>query len=193
MACHNMDPAFWGLDLGHPTTVEACSSPVSSAATSKYNIIRYRFTARSDKPPVELSWYDCGLMPPRPPELETNRKLGGNGIIFIGDKGVIKCGGWGGAPRIIPETKMKEYKLPAKTIARTDGHHRDWLDAIKNGARSCADFEYSARLTEVVLLGNIATRVGKMIYWDGENMKATNAPEADQYLKPEYHNGWELG
>ena len=132
-------------------------------------------------------------VPPRPLALEPNRKLGGNGIIFIGDKGVIKCGGWGGSPRIIPETQMKEYKRPAKTIARTKGHHRDWLDAIKNGARSCADFEYSAHLTEVVLLGNIAVRVGKMIHWDGENMKATNAPEADQYLKPEYHNDWELG
>ncbi|MEM7262011.1 MAG: gfo/Idh/MocA family oxidoreductase, partial [Planctomycetota bacterium] len=193
MACHNMDPAFWALDLGHPTTIEACSAPVSEVATSKYNIIRYRFPARGEMPPVELSWYDCGLMPPRPAELEPERSMGNNGIIFIGDKGVIKCGGWGGSPRLIPETEMKEFDRPEKSLVRTDGHHRDWLDAIKNGTRSCADFEYSAHLTEVVLLGNVATRVGKMIHWDGENMKATNVPEADRLLKPEYHNGWTLG
>ncbi|MFT7618439.1 MAG: putative dehydrogenase [Planctomycetota bacterium] len=192
MACHNMDPAFWALKLGHPSTVEACSAPISDVSTSKYNIIRYQFPARGEMPPVALSWYDSGLMPPRPAGLDPDVKMGGNGIIFVGDKGVMMCGGWGGAPQLLPAEKMKSFKRPAQTIARVEGHHQDWLNAIKAGGRACCDFEYAAHLTEVILLGNVASRVGKMIVWDGDKMKATNAPEADIYINHDYQNGWSL-
>jgi len=133
-------------------------------------------------------------MPPRPPELEPGRELtgAGNGILFIGDKGTMMCEGWGGSPRIIPETKMKEYKLPPKTIPRSKGHHRDWLDACKGGPAASANFDHSGPMTEVILLGNVALRTGKKLQWDGRNMKATNCPEAEEYIRPEYHNGWTI-
>jgi len=102
------------------------------------------------------------------------------------------CPGWGGNPRIIPETKMKAYKLPPKTLARSKGHHRDWIDACKGGKPASSNFDYAGLLTEVVLLGNVALRTGKKLDWDEQNMKATNAPEADQYIRPEYHNNWTL-
>ena len=90
-------------------------------------------------------------MPPRPEELEPGRQLtgGGNGILFVGEKGKIMCPGWGGNPRIIPEPKMKEYKRPAKTLPRSNGHHRDWLDACKGGPPASGNFQYGARLTEI--------------------------------------------
>ena len=194
MACHNMDPAFWALKLGHPTTIEASSSHFTSETVADANIIRYQFPAREDMPPVTLTWYDGGLMPPRPEEMEPGRKMGSNGILFIGDKGKIICGGWAGSPRLIPETKMREYaqKRPPRTLARSPGHRLEWVNACKGGAISHGNFDYSAHLAEVVLLGNIAVRTGEKIQWDGPNMKATNAPEADKYIRPAYRDGWSL-
>ncbi|MGD8499840.1 MAG: Gfo/Idh/MocA family oxidoreductase [Phycisphaerales bacterium] len=194
MACHNMDPAFWALDLGHPISVEASSSGINPESTPLASMIHYQFPTRKDMPPVKATWYGGGLMPPRPDELEPGRELtgGGNGILFVGDKGKIMCPGWGGSPRIIPEAKMKAYKLPPKTIPRSKGHHRDWINACKGGKPASSNFDYAGRMTEVILLGNVALRTGKKLSWDGPNMKATNAPEADKFIRPEYHNEWTL-
>ena len=194
MACHNMDPAFWALELGHPVSVEASSSPINPETTPLKSTISYQIGARKNMPPVKMTWYGGGLMPPRPEELEPGRELtgGGNGILFVGDKGKIMCPGWGGSPRIIPETKMKAYKLPPKTLARSKGHHRDWIDACKGGKPASSNFDYAGPLTEVILLGNVALRAGRKLDWDGHKMKATNAPEADRYIRPEYHNNWTL-
>ncbi|MGB2864400.1 MAG: Gfo/Idh/MocA family oxidoreductase [Sedimentisphaerales bacterium] len=194
MACHNMDPAFWALELGHPINVEASSSGINPETTPSTSTIHYQFGARKNMPPVKMTWYGGGLMPPRPEELEPGRELtgGGNGILFVGDKGKIMCPGWGGNPRIIPETRMKAYKRPPKTLARSKGHHRDWIDACKGGKPASSNFDYAGPMTEVVLLGNVALRAGKKLAWDGLNMKATNAPEADRYIRPDYHNNWTL-
>lgn len=194
MACHNLDPAFWALKLGHPVSVEGRATNNSPETTPFASIVYYQFPARQDMPPVKVTWYSGGIMPPRPDELEPGRDLtgGGNGILFVGDKGKIMCPGWGGSPRIIPEAKMREYKLPPKTIPRTDGHHRDWINACKGGRRASSNFDYAGPMTEVILLGNVALRTGEKLSWDGANMKATNCPEADKYVRPEYHNGWTL-
>ena len=194
MACHNIDPAFWALGLGHPVGVEGSATNINSETTPFGSVVHYEFPARGDMPPVKVTWYGGGLMPPRPEELEPGRKLtgGGNGILFVGDKGKIMCDGWGGSPRIIPETKMKAYKRPPKTIPRSAGHHRDWIDACKTGKPASSNFDYAGPMTEVILLGNVALRTGEKLSWDGANMKATNLPEADNYIRPEYHNGWTL-
>jgi hypothetical protein len=194
MACHNMDPAFWALDLGHPVSVEASSTGINPETTPFGSIVRYQFPARRSMPPVTVTWYGGGLMPPRPEELEPGRELtgNGNGILFVGDKGKIMCPGWGGNPRIIPETKMRAYQVPSKTIPRSNGHHRDWIEACKGGRPASSHFDYAGPMTEVILLGNVALRTGKKVSWDGANMKATNAPEADQYIRPEYRNGWTI-
>ena len=110
----------------------------------------------------------------------------------MGEKGIISCAGWGGAPRIIPDAKMDAYQRPAKTIPRSKGHHRDWLEACKGGKPASSNFEYGARLTEIVLLGNVALRTGKRIEWDSVNLKAKNAPEADRLIKEQYRSGWEI-
>jgi hypothetical protein len=117
---------------------------------------------------------------------------GGNGTLFIGDKGCISCAGWGGAPRIFPMTLQESYPRPAESIPRSKGHHRDWIDACKGGPAASAHFEYGARLTEIILLGNVALRAGTKLWWDAANLKATNSREADAFLKGTYRPGWEV-
>jgi predicted dehydrogenase len=196
MGCHIIDHAFWALKLKYPTSVEASVSyrvvknweKVENKETyPDASIVRYEFPERKDMPPVKLTWYDGGLKPARPAELEKERKLGDGGVIFVGDKGVIMDG------RLVPESRMKDYKKPAKSIPRIAGtHEQNWIDACKGGPAACANFEYAGPLTETVLLGNVAIRTGKRIEWDGPNMKITNIPEANELLGRKYREGWTL-
>ncbi|MDH4241291.1 MAG: Gfo/Idh/MocA family oxidoreductase, partial [Phycisphaerae bacterium] len=194
MAVHNADPAFFCLDLKAPIAAEAETSPVNDETFPKWQIITYYFPARGERPPVKMVWYDGGKKPPRPPELEEGRDMGSNGIMFVGDKGKILCDGWSGPPRLIPETKMKEYKRPAKTLNRSIGHHKEWIQACKdnNPKGALAGFEYSGPFTESLLVGNLAVRLGRRIEWDARKMRATNAPEADKYINKSYRKGWEI-
>lgn len=192
MACHNMDPAFWALKLGHPTSVEAIDTPIHPEITPESSTVRYEFPEREGLPAVTVTWFDGDRRPPRPEELGGSARMDGNGVIFIGSKGKIICPGWGGAPTILPEALAESTPEPAQTIPRSKGHHRDWLDACKGGPRSSADFEYSTRLTEFVLLGNVAQRTEGKILWDGEAMKVTNNESANQWVTPKYREGWSL-
>ncbi|OGC05946.1 hypothetical protein A2V82_10570 [candidate division KSB1 bacterium RBG_16_48_16] len=206
MGCHIFDPIFWALKLGHPESVEASHSYFVAEAlnwdkkknTETYpraSIVRYKFPARGDMPTVKLIWYDGGLMPDRPEELEEGRKMGDQfgGVLYIGDKGKILTGSHGARGlRIIPETKMQGYQRPPKTLPRSIGHRREWIAACKGGEAAGMNFDKAGPLTEVVLLGNIALRVDKKLLWDATTMRFPNAPEADQYLHHEYRPGWEL-
>ncbi|MCK5055962.1 MAG: Gfo/Idh/MocA family oxidoreductase [Candidatus Aminicenantes bacterium] len=196
MACHIIDPVFMALKLGYPTKVEASSTPVNNESAPHASIVRYTFPAREGKPPVRLTWWDGGMMPPRPEELEPGRRMGdeSGGVLFIGSKGKLMCGCYAKNPRLISEAKMKAYKRPAKTIPRVEvPHEMDWVLACKGERPACSDFDYSGPLSEVVLMGNLAIRTGKQLEWDGENMKVTNnVPEANQYVNPPYREGWKL-
>lgn len=193
MACHNMDPAFWALELGHPETVEARCAGLNNETVPYAGTVYYQFPKRGNKPPVKLTWYS-GLKPERPEELAEGRDLigGGNGILFVGDKGKLMCSGWAGSPRLVPLEKTREYKKPAISIPRSKGHHRDWIDACKGGEPASSNFDYSGHLSELVVLGNAAMRVQKKIQWDGPNLKALNCPELDAFIRPDYQNGWTL-
>jgi predicted dehydrogenase len=195
MACHHLDAALWALDLAAPQTVEAsCAAGMDADIASPASIYRYHFGPRGNLPPLDLTWYDGGLMPPRPEELEDDDEMGqsGNGTIFIGEKGKMMCAGWGGPPRLLPLSRMETYQRPPKKLVRSKGHHRDWLDACKGGAPASSNFDYGAKLTELVLLGNIALRTGKKIQWDPVNLQVKNAPEAAKLLREPYRKGWEV-
>ena len=194
MGCHNLDPAFWALKLDTPLAVEATSPGVDPEISCHCTMYHYTYGPRGDMPPLKVIWYDGGLRPPHPDGIDPEQPLGegGNGIIFVGDKGVISCGGWGGAPRLLPASLRKDFQPPAKTLPRSKGHIRDWLDACKGGSPASSNFEYGAKLTEMVLLGNVALRTGQKLRWDAPNMKATNAPEADPFIKEQYRKGWEI-
>ena len=196
--CHVVDPVFWALDLGAPKTVQAEArdyDPKKHADTFPTGtIVKFEFPARGKRGPVTLIWFDGREKPPRPEELEPGREVPGTGAIVIGDKGKITYGSHGaGDVKIIPEEKMKAYQQPAKTIPRAKEHHADWLDAIKNGARAGSNFDYGGPLTEIALLGVIATRMlGQKLEWDSPNMRFTNCLEANQFINPPYRRGWTL-
>jgi predicted dehydrogenase len=198
LAPHHIDPAFDALKLDSPLTVEATAPTVDSEVCSAGVLATYRFGPRGDMGPVSLYWYDAGLRPPTPPGIDPDDPVqrlgeGDHGLFLVGEKGIMTCAGWSGMPRLLPIERHREYKRPAKTLPRVDGHHADWLQACKGGTPACSNFDYAARLTEVVLLGTVALRTKKLLKWDSANMKATNAPEADQYLKgAPYRAGWEL-
>jgi len=194
MAVHNADPAFFCLDLDAPVAVEAQNSPVNNETFPNWSIITYYFPAKGSRPPVKLTWYDGGKLPPRPPELEEERNLGSNGILFVGDKGKLLGPSHAGAPRLIPESKMKEYGRPPKILERSIGHHQEWVAACKDNKPkdAKAGFWYSGPFTEALLVGNLAVRLGKRVEWDGEKMRSTNAPEADNYITKFYRVGWTL-
>jgi predicted dehydrogenase len=197
MGAHLLDQPFWALNLGHPKTVQAASTPFTKDSYPMAEMVTYEFPARGKMPPVKLTWYDGGLMPLRPKELEPGRMMGdeGGGVLFVGSKGMLMCGTYGENPRLVPEKLMKDYKRPEKTIPRSPGIHEEWIAAIKAGKKSTTDFEYSGTLTEVMLLGNIALRMKEfktVLEWDGAKMEITNFPEANKFLHTEYRQGWSL-
>jgi len=193
IGCHRIDPIFRALKLGHPTSVEAACTLVNNETYPVASMVHYKFPARGDLPPVKLTWYDGGMRPPRPEELEDGRAYGTNGILFVGDKGKML------ENRLIPESKMKEYKTPPQAIPRSPGHFEEWIRACKGGEPAGSNFDHAGLLAQVVLLGNVVLRpelketVNRTpLYWDGVNMKFTNVTEANQYLQREYRKGWSL-
>ena len=197
MGAHIIDHPYWALELGLPDTVQASSTPFNDETFPQASKVHYHFPGHGKKPAVDFTWYDGGLLPMRPEELEPTRRLGNGsgGMIFVGSKGKLMCGALAESPRLIPETKMKEYKLPPKTLPRSPGCAEEWIAGIKNGTPTMSIFDYAARLTEMMLLGNIAIRLAHkntVLKYDGAKMAFTNAPEANQYLTREYRAGWSL-
>lgn len=209
LGCHIMDPIFWALKLQYPVSVEACISTYwhefwtktepKNETYPRSTIVRYKFPARLDMPEVDLTWWDGGMTPPIPEELEEGRQMGDSdgGVLFIGDKGILMCGCYGKSPRLIPETKMRQYKRPSQTIDRIpdgiDGHEKDWVMACKDGNPASSNFDYSGPLSEMVLMGNLAVRYpGRKLLWDGLKMKVTNDADANAYIRRKYRPGWIL-
>jgi predicted dehydrogenase len=191
MGCHIIDPAWWTLDLTYPTSVEAEPGPFNEETYPQKTVVRCEFPARGDLPPVTLTWYDGANQPPRPQELEKERNLPDQGGLYYGEKGTILAP-HGGNPRLIPESRMKGFKLPEPSLPREVNHYQDWIRACKGGPKPLANFDYSGPLTETILLGNVAARAGQKLAWDGPNFKVTNLPEADKYLRRQYRQGWTL-
>jgi hypothetical protein len=170
---------------------------VDSDLCSRGLLVTWRCAPTESRGAVSVHWYDGGLLPPTPPDIDTEdprQRLGEgeDGILFVGEKGYITCAGWSGMPRLLPLERHRSYVRPAKTLPRVEGHHADWLQACKGGDPACSSFTYGARLTEFMLLGNVALRAGKRLRWDAAAMRATNAPEADRFLRLPYRTGWEL-
>jgi len=194
MAVHNMDPAFYALDLGAPSAAEAKTSPLKKESYPAWQIITYEFPAKANRPPVKLTWYDGGKMPPLPPEVASTFKLADNGIYFVGDKGIMVCGGWSGVPFLFPAKRRDEFQIPPKTIPRSIGHRQEWIAACKENRPDMAKagFAYSGPFTEALLVGNLSTRLQQRIEWDSANMRATNTSEADALIRKTYRKGFSI-
>lgn len=187
MGCSIMDAAFWALNLGQPTVIEAESTGMTSESAPKTSLVRYQFPSRGALPAVRLNWHDGGRpMTNEAAELATGVK---NGSIFIGSKGRMVLP-LGGLPRLMPQPR--DFQSPQPSLPRSINHHQDWLQACKGGKPAESNFDYSGPLTEIVLLGAVALRTGKRLEWDSSSLKAPNAPEANAFLSQTYRKGWTI-
>ena len=186
MGCHYMDLPFWALKLRHPTTIEAEGPAVHPETAPLGLTVRYEFPAAEGRPAVKFTWYDGDMIPKK----VAGEDVPGNGVMFVGSQGKMFADY--SRYRLFPSAKFAKFAPPPKTIERSIGHHREWLKACRDGSPTTCNFDYSGALTEAVLLGNVAYRLGKKIAWDAKNMKAIGMPEADKYLDKEYRKGWEI-
>jgi hypothetical protein len=193
-----VDPVFWALDLGSPTSVKAEAEeydPKLHADTfPRQTKVAYKFPANGKRGPITMYWYSGYAALPRPEALEQDRKVVDTGAVVLGDKGQIMYGSHGaGGVRMFPEEAMKAYKRPAETLPRVKNHHWDWVNAIRTGKKSGSDFSYGGPLTELALLGIIGTKLlGQELKWDGKNMRFLGSVEANALIKPQFRTGWTL-
>ncbi len=197
--CHTLDAPYWSLDMGMPDVAETeFKTPVPDTGfVSDKAIIRWDFPARGNKVPVTMRWYEGGLKPDNRPEWNLE-KLPGSGMIMVGDKHCLMTGGRPNNPKIlVPDKDWDEFQktLPAPTIPRTfeENPQREWVDAIKNNKLPGSNFDYSAGMVEMALIGVLAQRFDTRIEYDAAKMKVTNHPELDAYIKEPVRKGWEYG
>ncbi len=195
MGCHIMDPANWALRLGTPISIECLRQDAKNDQTAPTkSIVKYEFPARYGLKPVTVYWYDGGLKPPRPAGAGPDTKLGDgdNGSYFVGEKGVLTTGEYGGDTRFVSDEMNKDYKMPQKSIPRSFGHTVDWLQACKGGVAACSNFDYSGPFSEVIVLGNLSLRCPGKLLWDAEKMEVTNNRAANEFVTKKYRKGWGL-
>jgi predicted dehydrogenase len=215
MACHTVNWPFRALKLGYPTQIEASSPGMNAEMFPSNSRIRFEFPEREGMPPVTLHWSDGGSAPPAEITADVEALLGGvsrSGCIMVGEKGMIFSPDDGDqdlqtyvklkdeaglvgvqnheAAKAIPQTLVRN----AFDGAPDERQHKEWLQACKDGKHDVpySNFDIAAYLTEIILLGCVALRVGKKLDWDGPGMKAKNAPEAAAVVKREYRKGWQI-
>jgi hypothetical protein len=196
-SCHTLDAPFWALGLGMPSVVErVASSGGSTGFAPDAGVMRFEFPARGDKPPVVLHWHE-GNPKPEIREAWGLKEIGGSGMIMTGDKACLMTDERPDSPRLIPDATWRDFRrnLPPKSIPRIKGgHYREWTDAIRgDGPLPGSNFDYAAELTEMVLLGVIAQRFGGRIEYDAAQMKITNRPELNAWLRVTARDGWRYG
>jgi predicted dehydrogenase len=201
IGCHSLDPVFRALKLGPPESVEASSTRVNTETYPLASMVTYHFPARGEMPVLKLVWYDGGLRPPRPEELESDREMGAQGHLIVGERGKILSRRRDRGPGffLIPRARADEYGDPPQKLPRSIGHYAEWTQACKGGAPGGSNFDWAGPLTEAVLLGNVALRpelreelTNKKLLWDSTNLRFTNSDAANRFLKREYRSGWTL-
>lgn len=191
---HDLDAATWAFGLSAPESVHLYPAGYSDADIAPYGEIGYyEFKEQGKQAPLKLTWYSGGLRPPIHDILPSDFQWPGRGSVFVGEKGIILNDGGERKPQIFPENLRNSYKAPEPSLARSNGHYRDWIDAIKGGPAASSNFSYGADLTEITLLGVLSLRLGgQKILWDAKNMKAKGLPEADPFIKEPVREGWEM-
>lgn len=217
MGCHRLNSVLRALKLDgvHPLTVQAVSTthyarPEFDYASGKLKtvkalrpetapssaILTWDFPAREGMPPVRLNWYDGGLKPPVPEELGDGARLPNEGVLYVGAKGKICSVVDSGHGELIPLERARKYGEPPRKLERLPWPRNimqeEWVAACKGGKPASANFTIASHLTEIALLGNIATRIGKVLRWDPRQDKFANSNEANSLLHEEYHSGWIL-
>ena len=215
MICHTLHVYFRELQLGAPTAI-------SSSSTHKYtgyfggrvstpecqgnaNTVTWKFPARDKLPPLRVHWYDGGIKPNRPAELDDKLALPAMGLLFEGEKGKLLTGYSGGSPfgdrhgiaggLLLGDKQFADVKQPDKTMPRCDYrvHYTEWVDCCKSGKKTTCPVEFACEMTEMGLLGAVSLRARRLVQWDPKAMKVANSNQANSYVDPPYQNGWTLG
>ena len=188
LGSHWNDLPFWALKLQSPLTIEASGPPPHAEIAPASMQATYEYGPRGDMPALKLTWHQ-GV---NKPQVWKDGKIPqwGDGCLFIGDKGMLLSSY--DKHVLLPEKQFADFKRPEPFIPNSIGHHEEWIKAAKGDLQTTCNFEYSGWLTEANHLGNVAYRAGKKLEWDAVNLKATNCPEADQFIKREYRAGWKL-
>jgi len=207
MGIYSLWPVFDALSLEAPLSARAWATHtctitdnVSRTVVNDFSYptafaLRFRFAARQGMPALELFWYDGGMKPRLPEQVEAhNIEMEREGILFVGDEGAIMAGFNGQEPRLFAKGRNEPLPLDETSSRGTGrgGRHNPWLQACQGGEPSPGSFLNAAAITDAVNLGTVALRAGKKVLFDSENMKITNAPEAEKYLYRQYRQGWEL-
>ena len=198
MGVHNLDTAFWALDLGIPLSAEVKESgPKTADCPPLWSILELHYAARGHQPPVKLTFYDGKKLPPA--ELFQGAEITDNGSLIIGSRGTLYTRTWHGGGEskgdmftLLPTKTFASFQPPKPRLPRTEEHHLEWIRACKGGPITQSDFSYAARLTEGLLVGFLALRTGRRIEWDARRMRAVGCPEADPFIKPTFRKGWEF-
>jgi predicted dehydrogenase len=196
---------FRVLNLGTPTSVEATRSQswkitdytwrreLNLDSYPRASWIRWEFPPRGDSPSVALHWYDGGLRPPVPPELDADRdEMPEEGLLLVGERGKLIAGFSGMEPRLLPRSRMGEFKPPAATSPKPPSELDQFINACRGGETPIATFESAYPFAETILLGTIALRVNQKLHWDSEKFEFTNSQEANALKVREYRPGWEV-
>ena len=188
LGSHWIDLPFWALDLDHPKTIEASGAPAHAEIAPASMEVTYSYGKRGNRAPLSLTWYQGTHRP----QLWLDKAIPqwDSGVLFVGDKGTLLSDY--GKHILLPEDEYKDFERPAQSIPKSLGHHNEWIHACKTGAPTTCNFEYAGWLTEANHLGNVAYRVGKKLEWNAKKMKATNAPEADEFIRRVPRKGWDL-
>ncbi len=181
MGCHYMDLPFWALGLRHPTEVEAEGPPVHAETAPLGLVVRYKFA----DPAINFTWYNDTEVP----KSINDTIVPSNGVMFVGSDGMLFADY--NKYKLFPVEKFENFTPPAVSIPESIGHHKEWLQACRDGSPTSCNFDYSGALTEAVLLGNVAYRSGQKFSWDAATLQTNNA-EAQKFISKEYRSGWEI-
>lgn len=194
--CHLMDLPHWALDLRWPEWVEPVDGPPGQPeAVPPWLIVRFRYPARKTStgqtlPQVTLTWYHGGKQPPTPLLDDEQRQYFKSGVLFVGEKGNLLADY--GRRQLLPEARFQGFQPPAPTLPDSIGHYKEWIEAIRQGGATTCNFDYSGPLTEAVLLGNVAYRLGQRLEWDAAAGRLRRPAAAEAFLQHTYRPGWRL-
>jgi hypothetical protein len=164
-------------------------------------MVTWEFPARGPLPPLLLHWYDGGMKPARPVELDPTLRMPDTGLLFVGEKGKLMAGFSGGrflsgrgfeGGLLLPEERFRDFQPPPKTLRRVPDHYGEWTRACQTGARTVCPLEFGCEMTELALLGTLALRTGRLLAWDAQAGRVTNDDEANGWVNPPYREGWTL-
>jgi predicted dehydrogenase len=209
MGIYSLWPVFTALDVDVPVSAEAwathtCSivDQVSRPTTNDFSyptgcMLRLKFAAQDNVPAVDLFWYDGGMKPRLPAEVEAHRtEMSREGILFVGEQGSMMAGFHGQNPQLFAQGKTeplwREGEPTSRGQSSRGSRHTPWLQAVKSGGQSPGSFRNAGPITDAVNLGTVALRARQKVLFDSENAKITNVADANKYLTREYREGWEL-